>query len=291
MYMQCRLSIICHLLFTLTIAVGIISCSDKQTAPEDWIVRVGEKVLTRTDLANIIPSGLSAEDSAKVADTHINRWVKDNVVLMKAEYNLPANLMDFDKQLADYRNSLVVYTYERELVKQKLDTVVTDTEIQNYYDENPRNFELRDYIIRANFVKLAKDAPKLIQFEKWMQLDSDEHYYDIENYCTQFALSTFLDSERWLYFDELLKEVPVKVADKEKFLKENKYLKLSEGDYLYIIKIIEYQLKDSTSPLELVKSDIRSIIVNKRKKEFIGKMRQDLMDEALIDNEIKYNNK
>jgi hypothetical protein len=288
--MQCRLSAVCSLLLAILLA-GLISCSDKKAAPDDWVVKVGEKVLTRTDLAEIIPDGLSAEDSAKVADTHINRWVKDNVVLMKAEYNLPANLMDFDKQLTDYRNSLVVYTYERELVKQKLDTVITDREIQTYYDENPRNFELRDYIIRANFVKLGKDAPKLAQFEKWMQSDDDAHYYDIENYCTQFAVSTFLDSERWLYFDELLKEMPVKVVDKEKFLKENKYLKLSEGDYLYIIKIIEYQLKDATSPLELVKSDIRNIIVNKRKKEFIGKMRQDLMDEALIDNEIQFNKK
>lgn len=289
--MQCRVSLVCFLLLILPIAVSMISCSGKETPPDDWIVKVGEKVLTRTDLADIIPNGLSSEDSSKVADTHINRWVKDNVVLMKAEYNLPANLMDFDKQLNDYRNSLVVYTYERELVKQKLDTVITDQEILKYYNEHPRNFELRDYIIRANFVKLRTDAPKLAQFEKWMQSDTDANYYDIENYCTQFAVSTFLDSERWLYFDELLKEVPVKVADKEKFLKENKYLKLSEGDYLYIIKIIEYQLKDATSPLELVKSDIRSIIVNKRKKEFIGKMRQDLMDAAQIDNEIKFNNK
>lgn len=284
--MQCRLSIVCFFLIA-----GLISCSEKKTAPDDWIVKVGEKVLTRTELSEIIPDGLSPEDSTKVADTHINRWVKDNVVLMKAEYNLPANLMDFEKQLNDYRNSLVVYTYERELVKQKLDTVVTDNEILEYYNEHPRNFELRDYIIRANFVKLGKDAPKLAQFEKWMQSDNDADYYDIENYCTQFAVSSFLDSERWLYFDELLKEVPVKVVDKEKFLKENKYLKLSEGDYLYIIKIIEYQLKDATSPLELVKSDIRSIIVNKRKKEFIGKMRQDLMDEAQIDNEIQFNKK
>jgi len=291
MYMQCRLSVVFLFILTLPIAVGLASCSGKETAPDDWIVKVGEKVLTRTDLAQIIPAGLSPEDSTKVADTHINRWVKDNVVLMKAEFNLPAELMDFEKQLNDYRNSLVVYTYERELVKQKLDTVITDKEILEYYNEHPRNFELRDYIIRANFVKLRTDAPKLAQFEKWMQIDSDAHYYDIENYCTQFAVTTFLDSERWLYFDELLKEVPVKVADKEKFLKENKYFKLSEGDYLYIIKIIEYQLKDATSPLELVKSDIRSIIVNKRKKEFIGKMRQDLMDEALIDNEIKFNKK
>lgn len=289
--MQCQQSAVRLLILTLLIAVGTISCAVEETAPDDWIVKVGEKVLTRTELAEMIPDGLSSEDSMKVADTHINRWVKDNVVLMKAEYNLPADLMNFEKQLNDYRNSLVVYTYERELVKQKLDTVITDSEIKLYYDEHPRNFELRDYIIRANFVKLGKDAPKLAQFEKWMQSDDEADYYDIENYCTQFAVSSFLDAERWLYFDELLKEVPVKVVDKENFLKENKYLKLSEGDYLYIIKIIEYQLKDATSPLELVKSDIRSIIVNKRKKEFIGKMRQDLMDEALIDNEIQFNKK
>jgi hypothetical protein len=270
---------------------GIAGCKEKQNPNDGWVVMVGNKVLSTEELMRVIPANLSPEDSAMMADSYINRWIKDQTVVLKAEYNLPANSMHFERQLNDYRNSLLVYAYEKELIKQKLDTVVTENELKTYYDENPRNFELKDYIIRVNYVKLPADAPKQAQVEKWMKSESDADYFELENYCNQFAVTSFFDEQRWLYLDELLKEVPIKITDKENFLKENQYIKLTEANYLYIIKILEYQLKDGISPLELVRADIRNILINKRKKDFINKMRQDLMDEAILNNEVKYNKK
>jgi len=279
------------LLWAYFVFSGIAGCKEKQTSNNAWVVSVGNKVLTFEELKQVVPANLSPEDSTMLADSYINRWIKDQSVVLKAEFNLPANSMDFEKQLSDYRNSLLVYTYEKELIKQKLDTVVTENELKSYYEEHPRNFELKDYIMRVNYIKLPADAPKQAQVEKWMKSDSDADYFELENYCNQFAVTSFFDEERWLYLDELLKEVPIKVTDKEKFLKENQYIKLTEANYLYIIKVLEYQLKDGISPLELVRADIRNILINKRKKDFINKMRQDLMDEAILNNEVKFNKK
>lgn len=268
---------------------AIVSCDLQNPSDDDWVVRIQDHYLYRSELADYIPKTMSVEDSAKMADSYIHSWVKDHVVLAQAELNLPPEQTDFEKQLRNYRNSLVIYAFERELIKQKLDTVVADSEIQSYYENHAQNFELKDFIVRVQFMKVPADAPKVAEAEQWMMSGTIEDAFMLEEYSRQYAEFGFFDEERWLYFDDLLRQIPIQIANKEEFLSENKLVKLNEGDYLYILKIIDYQLKDGTSPLALVRKDIRNMIVNKRKREFILQMRADLLESATKNDEIEYN--
>lgn len=266
----------------------LFACDWQDQSKSDWVARVNDQYLSREELATALPRRLSAEDSTRAADAYISQWLKDHVVLSQAELNLPPERINFEAQLRDYHNSLVVYTFETELIRQKLDTTVTDAEIARYYQEYQRNFELKDYIVRVRYIKVAADAPKLADVETWMKSDADDDYFKLVDYSQQFAAKSFLEEERWLYLDDLLRQVPVRPEDKLDFLRGNKFVKLPDGDYLYMLNILEYQLKDGVSPLEFVKQDIRNIIVNKRKREFIINMRQDLFETALKNNQIEY---
>lgn len=289
-FTQCNKHYACGALFLLLSTVTFTHCDLRTSGREDWVVRVQDHYLTRGELNEIIPAGTSAEDSAKIADNYINKWLKDQVVLVQAELNLPPELTDFEQQLRDYRNSLVVYTFERELIQQKLDTVVTDGEVEEYYENHKDNFALKDYIVRVNFIKLPANAPKVAQVEEWILSGSYEDLEMLDDYSRQFAEFGFFDEQRWIYFDDLIRQIPIRVTDKDQFLSQNKLVKLNEGDYLYILKIIDFQLKNGTSPLAFVEKDIRSIIINKRKREFILEMRKDLLENAKENNEIEYNN-
>ena len=280
----------CSLVLAIVILVpGLNGCSWNSKPSEDWVVRVEDHYLSRAELDEAIPASMSDEDSAKVADSYVNNWLKDHVVLVQAELNLPEEQVDFEQQLRDYRNSLVIYAFEKELIKQKLDTVVTDQEIRTYFENNSENFELKDYIVRAQFIKIPADAPKVNELEEWMRSDDPEDLYSAEDYSRQYAEFGYFEDLRWLYLDDILRQIPIKISNKEQFLSQNKLVKLNEGDYLYLLKIIDYQLKDGISPLSLVQKEIRSIIVNKRKREFILQMRKDLLESATENNEIEYN--
>lgn len=286
----CSMHFACGALFLLLGTLTFTGCDLGTSGSEEWVVRVQDHYLTREELSGIIPPGASIEDSTKIADNYINKWLKDQVVLVQAELNLPSELTDFEQQLRDYRNSLVVYTFERELIQQKLDTLITDREIEAYYENHKENFALKDYILRVNFIKLPAGAPKVSQVEEWIESGSYEDLEMLDDYSRQFAEFGFFDEQRWIYFDDLMRQIPIRVSDKDQFLSQNKLVKLNEGDYLYILKIIDYQLKDGTSPLAFVKNDIRNIIINKRKREFILEMRKDLLKNAHENNEIEYSN-
>lgn len=286
----CSMHFACGALFLLSGLLTFTGCDLRSTGSENWVVRVQDHYLTTDELNEIIPPGTTEEDSAKIADNYINKWLKDQVVLVQAELNLPPELTDFEQQLRDYRNSLVVYTFERELIQQKLDTVITDREVEEYYENHKDNFALKDYIVRVNFIKLPANAPKVAQVEEWILSGSYEDLEMLDDYSRQFAEFGFFDDQRWIYFDDLIRQIPIRVTDKDQFLSQNKLVKLNEGDYLYILKIVDYQLKNGTSPLAFVEKDIRNIIINKRKREFILEMRKDLLENAHENNEIEYNN-
>jgi len=245
------------------------------------IARVHEKHLYESDILEIVPFGTAAADSAKTVQVFIHKWIEQQLILAKAELNLPEEKKNVEQQIENYRNSLLIYAYEKELVRQKLDTNITEEKIEEYYQQNKHNFELKDYIVKVIYVKLEKNSPQLKKVKKWYQSDDDEDFRLLEEYCRQFAVNFFLDVDVWLYFDDLLKEIPIENYNKEQFLKSGKTVEMEDNTYIYLLNILDYKLKDDISPLSFEQERIKNIIINQRKIELIKKMKEDIYEDAL----------
>lgn len=261
----------------------MVSCSlfeKKEEAPKQAVARVFDKYLYMDELKEIIPADASSSDSAQIAENYIKSWIEQILLLKKAEDNLTDEQKDFSKQLEDYRRSLIIYSYQRELLNQLLDTNVTEEEIENYYENNKQNFELKDNIVKVRYVKVAKNAPDIKKLKKWYASDNPQDIQALESYCFQFAQNFYLDDKTWLLFDDLLKEVPIKTYNKEDFLKQNKLIEMEDSLSLYFLNIKGFKIKNSISPLSFEKENIRNIIVNRRKLDIINKLKQDIYNDA-----------
>ncbi|MCX6311916.1 MAG: hypothetical protein NT084_09825 [Bacteroidetes bacterium] len=251
------------------------------------MARVFDYKLYVSDLRDVIPAGIPSDDSARRAENFINSWVKEKLLVHKAETNLGNEHKNVDKQLADYRNSLIIYAYEKELVRQKLDTVVSEEVIQKYYDEHPNDFELKDNILKVIYVKVDKKAPNIAKLRTLIQSIKPQDRKDLEGYCKQFGQNYFLDDDVWLLFDDLLKEVPIETYNKELFLQNNRFVELADSSSLYFVSIRGFMTRNSHSPLAFEKENIRSIIVNQRKRDMIERMHTDLYKEAMENKDIQ----
>lgn len=268
-----------------------VSCTEEQAKEEadkgKIIATVYNYNLYESDLAGVVPAGLTPEDSTRRAENFINSWVREMLLLSKAESNLPANDPEMEKKLRDYRNSLVIYAYETELVQQKLDTVVTDEEIEAYYNGHPNDFQLRDNIVKVVYVKVDQKAPNIPKLKTWVKSDKPQDREELEKYCRQYASNYYLDDNSWLLFDDLLKEVPIETYNRELFLQNNRFVEVADSTHIYFLNIKGFMTRNSQSPLSFEKENIRSIILNKRKLELIDKMHDDLYNEAVENNSIK----
>ena len=247
------------------------------------MARVFDKYLNASDIEKIVPATVKGKDSVELVKNYIDNWVRQNLVLHKAEQNLNAEALNtsIEKQLEDYKTSLITFAYEKELIRQKLDTGVSEIEIEDYYNKNPQNFQLKNNIIKVLYVKVDKKAPKLNKVREWCQSENATDRKLLEDYCYQFAQNFYLDDSSWFLFDDLLKEIPIEAYDKEQFLQNNRWVEVNDTASLYFVNIKGFKIKDSSSPLSFEKQNIKNIILNKRKLQLITRMKQDVYNDEL----------
>jgi hypothetical protein len=234
-----------------------------------------------------VPAGTGRQDSITLVRNYINSWLKQNVVLKKAEDNLTDQQKEVSRKLEEYRNSLITYIYESELIRQKLDTAVTEEEINEYYNKHQSNFLLKDNIIKANFIKVPLNAPKLDKVKSWYRSESPKDSALLVEYCRQFAIDFSIGSDEWLLFDDLLSKIPVKTYDKEEYLRNNRFIETADSAALYFINIRGFKIRETISPLSFERDNIRALIINKRKLELVSAMEHSAFEEALKENHIR----
>lgn len=253
-------------------------------------VRVGDAVLYKEEIEAQIPKGTLSQDSAHIAEKIINDWTLQQVMLKKAKENTAVSASAFEKQIEEYKNSLILYDYQNRVLSQRLDTVVSADEIAAYYQQNMPQFYLKSNIVRVRFVKLRKDHRLADKIKKavFSPALSDEDMLQLAKWCRQAADNYYLEEEQWLYFNDLLREVPIQTYNQENFLKDNRNIEISAGDAVYYVRIVDFKVRDMVSPLNFETERIRQILLNHRRQVFLQTMQQDLMREAEENHWIKY---
>ncbi|MFC2100624.1 hypothetical protein ACFLRZ_02220 [Bacteroidota bacterium] len=258
---------------------SVFSCNDK--SQEDMVARVNDDVLYRSELTDIVPPGKSPNDSIEITKSYIDNWILKRLVLEQAEKNLTDEQMNFQKQLKDYRNSLVIYEYESKLIRQKLDTVVSVQEIENFYNENINDFILKDNIVKVWYVKILNNSSQLNAFKRLIKSKNIKDRFKLEDLCSKHAVNFFLDDDAWLLFNDLLKEIPIQTYNQEQYLRYHRFIQTNDSLYTYLLDIKDFKIKESVSPLSFERNNIKNIIINKRKIWLIEDMQQEVYEEAI----------
>ena len=247
---------------------------------ERVLARVYDDYLYESDLKGLVAAGTLPKDSLIITKSFVDSWVRQRLIIQQAEKNLTSSQLDFTKQLDDYKNSLIIYAYENALVRQNLDTLFTEEETQNYYDANQQNFLLKDNIVQIQYVKLPLKSPVSKQIKKLLNSDNPDDKNRLAELCEKNASDYFLDNENWLLFNDLLKQIPIKTYNQEEFLKNHRDLEYQDSMFVYLVRFKDFKIKESVSPLNFEKERIRDIILNKRKLDFINRMREDIFSNA-----------
>lgn len=263
-------------IIVLVLVIGLFSCSKEEGSP---LAKVYDNYLYEKDIEGLVPEGLSSSDSLSFVQNYIKQWVESQIILNKAKKNIDD---DFTRQLEDYKNSLILNSYEAKIVNQLIDTNVSQQEIEKYYNENLDNFILRDNIVKLLYIKLDKKSGAINQIKNIFSKEtiSEKDLLQLDNISKKSSINSFLDPNVWVIFNDIIKEIPINPIDKELFLKTNKIINVSDNNFTFLVKILEYKVSNSTSPISFEKQTIRGLILNKRKIEIINKMKKELLKEA-----------
>lgn len=270
-----------QMLFGAMVVAGAASCTDRPVEEDPIVARAYERLLRWSDLRRVVPVDADPLDSAAIAQGYITTWLRQQVLLERAERNLGPERTAFESQLQDYRNSLVIFAYEEALVEQKLDTVVGRAEIEDYFKKNEGNFMLRDNILRVRWFKVREpDRRAMKKLQDHFLSGNAERMREVEVWLAERNVPIMDRSAGWATAGELKAEIPVWALQVPEDRTEPGRMVLRDEEGAYFVDILELRRKDSVSPLALVERDVRSIIINQRKVQLLERMREDIYQEA-----------
>lgn len=282
-----------RLLIIILTAIMAAGCSNHGRETKRVVVaRAGNEVLYLDQVPLLLTSESTAIDSAGIINEYVNKWAKKQFLYQKAVENLSPELKDeIERQLENTRMDLIIYQYQRQMMLEKMDTVVTDAEMQEYFSSNQESFYLGTNIIKSLFIKLPSETPDINRIRQLAHSNDQQDLQQLESICYQFADKFDDFDEKWIPFNRLLVELPSDISNEENFLRRTTFYETKDSSYIYFITIRDFRLRSTLAPFDYVSDDIKRIIWNNRRIEFIRALENGIYNDALKENDLTiYNN-
>lgn len=274
---------IVHMLAILGIVLpAVLSCRaiSSLLSEDETVAEVGTAKLYRSELNTLIPKGMAAEDSVRLSRQYINTWALDQVFLVIAEEQLSKAEKDVSKELEDYRKSLLKYRYEQLYVNERLDTAVSDEDIETYYAANINRFELPRPVVKARYLRIAADSPVLPKIRKKMSSDQVQDLLDADSLAYSSALKFTTWENSWVDVASLAREFGTDYVSVMSMMRGG-WIEMTDSMRVTSVAYVpEMVLAGETAPLEYCMSQIRDMIISTRKQALITGLEQDLLRDA-----------
>lgn len=282
------------LLMTRFIFVAIMSllfagCTrDNSQVKRIPVAKAGNSTLYFDEIPGIVKDSFTGNDSSALIRNYINKWARRELLFQRAEANLSPELMNkISQQLDETRHNLIVYEYQRMMMLEKMDTTISENEMEEYYKKNPNSFLLSSNIVKAVFIRLPAETPNIWKIRNLARSKNPKDFQELEGLCFQFAEKFDYFQDNWITLDRLSLEMNGDLPGREEFLKRQNFYEKSDSSSTAMIVINDYRLRGTIAPYEYVRDDIKRVIWNNRRIQFIQSLENGIYNEALQDNGLK----
>lgn len=252
------------------------------------LVEVAGQFLYEEDLRLAMPLNLSKDDSVLFAEHYIKTWVEDILLFDKAEGNIPNN--DKIKALVEnYRKALIMHVYQEELVNQRLAGSISDNDINNYYENNKALFVLEEPVVKGLLIKVPLQSQGLADVRRWYKQNSQAAIEKLEKYSLRHAVTYDYFYDQWKVVKDLSAIIPSKeLKMNESYLDKNRNVELKDTAYHYFLHVEDYLGEGKVKPLDFAREEIKEILINLKRVNFIQQVKDELYKDASEDNRINY---
>lgn len=277
-----------HILPILAVILLVSSCGTFFSHYGDRrVAAIGRDVLYESEVARLLPEGVSPQDSAVMVRQYADTWALSKLLLLKAEKELSKADADVSGLVEDYRRNLLGFRYEKAYVESKLDTVVSEDEICQYHQEHPANFVFPYSIVKARVVKISTKSPYYEMIRDGFEAEQGAQLTELVKLCKSYAERYADFSGRWVPAATVARELGEETSSFESRIASGSLFEIkSDESMVYLLYIIDRVAPDELSPVEYVSDAIKETIINKRKQALLSEMEQELLSDARNDGKL-----
>lgn len=263
----------------------IISCELENNSKEEPIARVNDNFLFFSEIQESLDENMSQNDSMLAVNSAINNWASKKLLYEKAIFNLSNSKQnELDLLVKSYESDLYISNYEKEWLKTRVDTIVSNDQLQSYYNENKNKFRLRQDILLARFIELPIENFNKTQIVRsFRRLNFQDKIY-LDSISLQFK-SSFINDSVWLrpelFFNKFKIENKIKY---NRYLRKKSFFEIKDLESLYLVYISDILRKNDYAPMSYVKPTLVQILLNKRKLEMKKQLKTDILKQGIAEN-------
>lgn len=260
----------------------------QQTDDRKVVVRVNDSYLYEEDIRSLINEDTSPEDSTLIVSNYITRWATQQLLIDRAELNLPESQQrEFNDLVNNYRNELYTNAYTDAVVSRDLDTSLNREEISNYYEQNKENFILNEDLVKLRYINLASNSNNIDEIKRKFIRFNQEDQEDLSDMALQFKNYSMTDSV-WVKTKSVYSKIgPLSVDDRSSLLKKSNFMELQDSLNVYLVYVNDVLTRNEQAPLEYASATIREILLNKRKQALVKELEKEITKDAIKNNEFE----
>ena len=250
----------------------------KDTTLRVPVATVYDQKLYKEDIEDLLPKNINKKDSVVLVRSIINSWATKELLLRKAvENNSQNDNTEINKLVTDYRQALLINGYKERLIKQQLDTIISEQEISDYYNENGKNFRLNEELIKTRLLHFSSD---LIDKKEVIQLFKRGSIQDLE--ALEMRQLSFkyimLNDSVWTPLEHVMLKTPF---SRDNLLKKTKFLQKEDSLGVYLIAVKDVLKRNDLAPKSHIKSTIQQMILHQRKLQLIRDIEKIIVKDAI----------
>jgi hypothetical protein len=270
-----------QMLFAIVAALVFVSCGDKiDHGGKTPLVGVGTEFLYQEDVEQMLASDRMIKDSAEFVEKYIEHWLEDVLLYNQAKRNV-ASSKEIARLIDNYKKSLLLNIYQERLVAQQLDKEILPEEIAAFYESNKLMFKMEEPMLKGLLLKVSKKAPKMDAVRRWCKSSDPADLEKLEKYTLTNAQLYEYFHETWTPVSVIASKVSLGEDELRRMVSDKKMVEFSDSASVYMINVIDYLPVGVLKPLDLAEGEIKELLVNSRKAEFLQRVKREIYDEAL----------
>lgn len=245
------------------------------------VAEVHNHKLYASEVGQLVPAGLSRADSADFAQHVIDDWIMEQVILAEAEKTLTVKEKVFDKELEEYRKTLLKNRYFEKITADAEKFKVSDEEVRAAIRQTKVNLVSDKEIVKINYVKLprhaaVRDELKEILFDDARRITEKERIAEL---CAD-SIEYFITDDQWLFWEDIQLETGITLDKNSQRLDFPLTFEKVVNEDEYLIVILDFRAETTGDESKDYFESVRTMLIQQKKNQFIQKRMKELYQEA-----------
>ena len=243
----------------------------------DLLVSIDGEKLYESDFEDYARAFDLPLNDEKIKKDFINMWTEQILINSEIKNTQPNKYLKNKYRANQSLASLNMFDLENEYINSRIDSSISESEILTYYEENKSNYLQDSYIVKGLYIKVPDTLPQLEVIKEAFLLKNDKDYEVIEKYANLYGTNFYWEKKKWIYVDDLLRDVPLTKENKEKIVLSKGHGIFNDHKYVYLINIFDFRSKKNSAPLDIERDKIKKHILKRR----INNLRLDAKEQIL----------